>query len=304
MRILTLIFVSLIFFSCKKSTDPVTIRLLRTESTDNNGNVLHTEYGYDNIGRITTITQYENNAQPVVAVTISYNANEATLLSFPDYDPVYNQTTEVHLTLDANGRILKRIEYTHGVAKTPPVQPTVTFKYDTLICEYDAAGLLMKTTGSRYDSTWVDPTYNIATWFTSRASYTTEAGNLTTSDEYVVYPIITRKRGRTTVSEGSSEYHNVFNYTKSFPNQTDFKNAAVLNEYRFYYEPIFNISYKNMPDQVIRSSMDKDINGSVTFTGTSTVDIERIYNAEGLLSSVNILSHNTPYKEINYFYGR
>jgi hypothetical protein len=304
MRIFFLIFISLFLFSCKKSSDSVATRLLRTESTDYNGNVFHSEYGYDKMDRITTITEYENNEPPAVAVTISYHANEAVLLSFPDDDPVYNQNKEVHLTLDANGRMLKRIEYTHGVAKTPPVQPTEKFRYDTLLCEYDASGLLKKTTQRRYDSTWVDPTYNTTTRLTSTVSYTMEAGNLTSSDEYAVYPVITRKGGIITASGGSSEYHNVFRYTKSFPNKSDFKNSAVLNEYLLYYEPPLNISQKNMPEQVIRSSTDKDINGSVIFTGNSTIDIERSYNADGLMSSVNVLSHNTPYSQINYFYGR
>jgi hypothetical protein len=59
-----------------------------------------------------------------------------------------------------------------------------------------------------------------------------------------------------------------------------------------------------MPDQVIRSTVDKDINGSVIFTGTTTIDIERAYNTDGLLSSVSILSQNTPYTMINYIYGK
>ncbi len=304
MRILTCIVFFVIFVSCNKSNDSAAARILRTESTDYNGNVLYTEYGYDNDGRIVSITNHENNDQPVVAVTITYSAGDVVLLSNPDTDPVYNQTTEVHLTLDANGRMLKRVEYTHAVAKTPVVQPAEKFSYDTLQCEYDLTGLLNKTTESRYDSTRVEPTFYTTGTLTATTNYTTDAGNLTSSDEYAVYPRFSNQGGIMTASGGSSEYHNEFRFTKSFPNKTDFKNVAVLNEYALYYEPLLNIKNKNMPDQVIRSSVDKDLNGSVIFTGTTTIDIERTYNADGLLSSVNILSHNTPYTTINYFYGK
>ncbi len=234
---------------------------------------------------------------------ITYNDNIVTLISHPDVEPAYDETMEVNLSLDNNGRAIKRIEYTHGISKISSAQPSETFRYDTLFSEYNATGLLINTRGSRYDSIYVDPTNYRATRFTSTASYKNEEDNLTASDEYVVYPITTSQNGVTTISGGSSEYHNVFSYTKSFPNHTDFKNAAVLNEYQLYYESPLNSNYKNMPDQITRSSTDKDINGTIIFSGTSIIDIERTYD-DGLLSGVNILSLNTPYKEINYFYGK
>ena len=78
MRIYILISGLFIFCSCKKSNESAT-RLLRTESTDYNGNVFYSEYGYDNQERITTITNHENSEQPAIAVTINYNGNEAVL---------------------------------------------------------------------------------------------------------------------------------------------------------------------------------------------------------------------------------
>ena len=304
MRIYILISGLFIFCSCKKSNESAATRLLRTESTDYNGNVFYSEYGYDNQDRITMITNHENSEQSAIAVTISYNGNEAVLLSHPDIDPLYNRTTEVHLTLDANGRTLKRIEYTEDLSKPVPAPGAGKFTKDTLLSEYDADGLLNKTTESRYDSTWSDPTSFSARRLTATATYTNEGGNLTSFNEYAVYPVNSVSGGIVTVSGGTSEYHNVFRYTKSFANKNDFKNAAVLNEYALYYELLLNINYKNMPDQVIRNTTDKDINGAVIFSGTSTIDIERIYNTDGLLSSVNVLSQNTPYTTIKYFYGK
>ena len=304
MRLSFLIFVLLFFSACKKSTDSIAARLSRTESTDYDANVLHTKYKYDNNGRIISITNYQNADQPVVAVTINYSGSEAVLLSFPETDPAYDQTTEIHLTLDENGRTLKRVEYSHALAKMPSVQPTEKFRYDTLLSEYDAGGFVKKTKQSRFDSTWVDSAFTSVTRLTSTVNYTLNSGNITASDEYAVYPVITRRGSMITVSGGSSEYHNEFRYTKSFLNKTDFTNASILNEKRLFYELPLNISYKNMPDQVIMNSVDKDINGAVIFSGNSTIDIERTYNADRSLSSVNILSHNTPYTKINYFYER
>ena len=126
MRTFNLLLIIFIFFSCKKSTESVAARLLKMEATSYNGDLFHTEYGYDNQGRITTITNYTNSEPPRVAVSI----------------------------------------------------------------------------------------------------------------------------------------------------------------------------------QVIQSSVDKDISGSVVFTGSTAIDIERTYNTDGLLSTENILSRNTQYIVTNYFYGR
>jgi len=302
----TFILISGLFIvcSCNKSSESVATRLLRTESTDYNGNVFYSEYGYDNQDRIVTITNHKNSELPALAVAISYNGNEAVLVSHPDVDPLYNRTTEVHLTLDANGRTLERIEYTQDESKPQPFPGSGKFTKDTLLCQYDANGLLNKTTESRYDSTWSDSVSYMAGRLTDTATYTNEEGNLTLVDEHAVYPRNISQAGVITVAGGTSVYHNEFRYKKSFANKTDFKNAAVLNEYVQYYEPWLNRNYKNMADQAIRNTVDKDINGAVIFSGTSTIDIERTYNSNGLLSTVNILSQNTPYTIINYFYGR
>jgi hypothetical protein len=304
MRILIVLMISSLLFSCKKSTDNSTIKLQRTEATDNTGDILHTEYDYDNSNRIVAIKQYKNSDEPVTAVTISYNGNEVVLLSHPDIETAYDETTEVHLSLDGNARLLKRIEYTYEVEKVFSSKPSEIFRYDTLLCEYDAAGLLKNTTSSRYDSTFVDATHNNVSRLTSTATYTNDGNNLTSINEHADYPGVIRTDGITTASGGSSDYHNAFSYTKSFPNHADFKNTAVLNEYKLYYEPPFNSSYANMPDQIIRSSIDKDIHGTIIFSGSTIINIDRTYNDEELLTTVNIPSLNTPYKLINYFYER
>ena len=293
----------LLFFSCKKNANDAATKLMRTEFVENSGNMLHTEYKYDNEDRIIEMRQFGSNADSFDAITISYDANIITLLSHPQTEPLYNQTEEVHLTLDGDGRLLKRIEYFHGVPKNP-ADPTETFRFDTLLCSYDADGLLKNTDGAMYDSIYLDPTSNYVSRFHSVANYTNQGGNLISSDENVVYPRIYRHGGITDTSGGSSSYHNDFSYAKSFPNHADFKNAAVLNEYKLYYDSPLNIKYSNMPDQVIMNTVDKDRFGAIIFSSSSTIYILRTYEAGGLISNIRIPTVNTPYKEIRFFYGR
>jgi hypothetical protein len=304
MKRLACILTLLVFLSCKKSKDPDDIRLQTVESIDHMGNPVYTKFNYDHKRRITSITYNEANKQPVTLATISYNGNEAVLLSHSETDPSMNQTTEVRLIFDGTGKLLKRIEYTYKVKKNFAVKPAEEFRYDTLVYEYDAAGLLKKTTGNRRDSLWIQPDYTIKRQFISTADYTNTGNNLTASDEYVTYPYTTTTGGVTTLSGGSSEYHREFKYTKAFPNGADFKNAAVLNEYKFYfYDRLLNSNYKNMPDQVVINNIDRDLNGTVIFTGKGTVDMDRIYNAKGFLSTLNLLSGTTLQRKINFFYS-
>jgi len=303
MKRLTWVLALLVFHSCKKSNDPNDLRLQRMEATDYMGNILYTEYRYDGQGRITSIIEKRNNEQSVVAVTISYNGNEVALQSAPDLDPLLTQTTEVRLTLDATGKLMKRIEFTYKVSKFSQPNQYGEFRYDTLLYEYDATGLLKKTTGSRRDSLLAPPDYKQIRQFSSTTGYTNNGGSLLARDEYVTYPYRTTQGGVTTISGGSSEYHQTFQYTKAFQNQTDFKNAVVLNEYQPYYEPPLNSNYKTMPDQVIINNLDRDMNGTVIFTSNGTIGMNRIYDEKGFLSSVIIPPGHTQNIQTNYFYG-
>jgi hypothetical protein len=161
MRILALIFLALVVlvFACDKSDDPAARRLTRTEARSYTGYIMHTNYEYDGQGRIIKIRQQKDDEEPVELVTITYEGNDAVLLSHPTFDPSFDYTTKVRLTLNADGLPQKRIEYTYRVSKMIRVQPPEAFIYDTLMFEYDASGFLAKTRQSRYDSLWIDPTH-------------------------------------------------------------------------------------------------------------------------------------------------
>jgi hypothetical protein len=297
-KTLSFVLISLIILSCDDG-DSIEDRLSRIEANSYTGYVLYTKFAYDRQGRIVSITQNRDNDAPSV-ITVSYNGNEAVILSSPDYDPVYTQSTTVYLTLDATGLTQKRIAHTH---KVPANSFTLsqTSIYDTTIYEYDGGGFLKKYQGSRYDSSWGDGTRYSVRRMTSVGTFTTEGGNVIALDEFYSYPGFTRNGDEITYSGGSSEYHKVFGYAKSYPNKTDFRNAGVLNEYRENHEAFLNRNYNNMPDQVLITSTDRDMNGIVIFNLSSTKDMERIYGKDGLLSSLKI-PKGTQFRQTNYFY--
>jgi hypothetical protein len=303
MKISILLAVSLFFFSCKKSNESA-IKLLRTEATDYNGILLTTEYVYDSGDRIIAIKQAENSATPAVAVTVTYNGNEITMLSYPKNDPVYNTTKEVRLTLDANGKPLKKIGYTYAVGSYSYNSSSKKFNYDTSQYNYDAAGFLKEIKQGLYDSSWAGPGNTIVGRSNATVSYTTVAANVTAKNEYAVYTRIITNAGTPNLTGGTSEYQTIYNYTKLYSNKTDFTNATVLNEFRNYNELLLDGLYKNMPEQLVMHTVDKDMNGTVYFNYTSTEEIERVYNDNGLLSAVNILTPTSQYRKFKYFYGR
>jgi len=303
MKISIFLAASLLFFSCNKSNE-VAIKLLRTEATDYNGVLLATEYVYNPEGRIIAIKQAENSATPAVAFNITYNGNEIAMLSNPKIDPVYNTSKEVHLTLDAKSNVLKAIGYTYSVGSYPYNSSTKKFNYDTLVYMYDAAGFLKETKQNFYDSSWTEHDNTNVGKGNTTISYTTVGGNVTAKDEYSVYTRIIINGGNTNLTGGTSEHHFNYKYTKAYPNKTDFKNATVLNELRDYHELLLDEKYQNMPEQVVIQSLEKDINGTVYFNYTSTGDVERIYNDNGLLSGADVLTPTTQYRKVRYFYNR
>jgi len=272
------------------------------EATEYSGNIVNTGYQYDNQDRISGITYKKNDEPPVSIVSVAYTGNEVVLVSFPNSDPSYNQTSEVRLTLDGSGRIQKRIQSVHVSSKSP--NGSQEYRYDTTFYEYEA-GLLKKTIENRRDSIWIQSNTTIKRQFNSTVNYTNSGGNLISKDEFVTYPITTTQNGVSTISGGSSQYHTDFSYTKGFPNLTDYKNAAVLAEYPlFSYDPPLNPNYKNMPDQIAVINKDWDINGNIIFNITGTINVGRTYDTKGFLSAITIPPGSTQDTKISFYYGK
>ncbi len=290
----------LLFWACGEEDHRATI-LARTESKSYTGDILYTIYEHDRQGRIEKIVRQWDGEEPVVVATVSYKENDVILESSPDYDPSYDQTTKVLLTRDESGRTLKRIEQTHKTPKAGGFTTSQSLINDTLIFEYDASGFLIRRTGTRYDSSWIDETWNSVVRTTTITTYTVESGNVVAFDESVSYPRITRDGGTVTFGGGSSQYHFIYKYSNAYANMVDFRNAAILNEYKEYFELPLNEANANLPDEIITSVVDKDLDGTIIFHYESSIEMTRSYNRNGMLSAVNI-PERTQYREVNYFY--
>lgn len=312
MKRLIMLLALLLFFACKKE-DKAGLKLLRKEVITYTGALQITEYVYDFQDRIIAIKQAENNAPLTTVVTISYNGDEALLISQPKYDPAYNINKEVRLTLDARGKLLKKLGYSNFAAFS---SPSTRFLYDTLTCEYDVAGFLKETKKSFYDSIWQASGNTSIGRANYKGRFTTVAGNLTKLDRLTEYSRINVNAGATTISGGINESQTTFSYTKMYPNKTDFKNAAVLNEtldfygildyddWAGYFEPLRDSKYANMSEKATTQSIERDLSGSITNNYSSTIEVTRTYNSDGFLSTVEMLNPGTPYSKIRYIYGR
>jgi len=303
MKKLTWILPLLLLLSCKKDNDPRDLRLLRVETTTYSGDIITTEYQYDNPGRIIGITSRKNNESPVTLVGVAYTGNEVWMVSSAEYDPSFTETKEVRFTTDASGKPQKRIEYLQRVSKAPSTSRE--YRYDTAMYVYDAAGLLKNITRVRRDSIWIRQDLIIKRKFDWTINYTNSGGNLVARDEYVTYPITRIENGVTTLSGGSSEYHQVYGYAKGFPNKTDFNNSIVKDEYPvFVYDTPLNSNYKNMHDQVAIDNTDRDLSGTIIFNSKGTIYMDRAYDKKGFLATMTKPPGNTQDIKISYIYGK
>jgi YD repeat-containing protein len=313
-RFLVLILI-LFLLACGKSNNGP-LRLIRKETPDNTGKAFVTEYVYDGSGRITTIKQAQGTETPTVSVTITYAGNEVTLKSTPTYDPSYTIAKEVRLTLDANGKLVKRIGAMLFTGKQGGPSAPKRFILDTLVCNYDANGFLSTARRGAYDSTWNDPNRTSVQRGDINTRWTVTSGKLTLREDDVVYLTISTLNGTQTKLSGSSQFQTKFFYTKSYPNKMDFSNAAVHNEvvdyanlldyYNDYshFEPYLDKQFVSLPDKSEVHSVDRDINGNITFNYTSTYDLVRSYNGDGLQSMVENAAQTPTFPKIQYFYGR
>jgi hypothetical protein len=305
MKIVIFLFACLLFLSCKK-TDESVVKLLRSEAAGYPGILQVTKYIYDANNRIIAIQQLPNNASVVDTFTFTYNGNEIIMRNNPKGDPFYKKTNEVHLTVNANGKLVKRIGFTFSVGASPNDSARKEFVYDTLVNTFDAAGYLKETKQTIFDSVSAAPGSSAVSLVNTAYSYTTLAGNITAEDRYTSYTVVSFIAGNTVHSSGTFESYAVFNYSKMYPNKTDFRNTAALNELEDYSSrTLLDEQYKNMPDQIVTHTIERNGSGTITFEYTGTENVERIYNNDnGWLSDVNVLTATTQYPKIRYFYGR
>ena len=303
------VFFSLITFTisvvaCKKDKQfkPEEVRLVGADVYSDNG-VQHEIIDYNADGKITKISFQFNNDAPKTRFGVSYSGNEIIIVE----PPVINNATElrdtVRLQLNPNGTISKRIHSSFFEVKPPTAEAQRTYVKDTTLYQYDIEGLLARKTLSMQDSTWttnpaVPPTSVIFTH--EITDYTVANRNLTSASTTRNTLIVARTPTRVYTSTNSGSINTVFEYSKAYPNKTDFSNAAILDELDlFTLRPMYK-EYSLLPTKLTESYTDKDQNGAVISSGTYSTDYIFEYNFFGLVSSVR--NSTDPNWKITYRY--
>jgi len=243
-------------------------------------------FNYNSDGRMIGQTYFDGDVSTPICA-ISYNGNEAIVIKTLT-SPDVVEDTEIRITLDNEGKALKKIQRTFMEFKGSII-PQRQYIYDTVNYEYDAAGLLKKTTGGRFDSTWFNPN-DLEIWVdrsTSTANYTTSDGNFLNSVEVSIINGSHLMNGTTYHFDNKRDEETwVYEYSKQYPNKTDFANAALLNELDII-PFVLNRNYKKMPDKIIWTLVSKDKNGNLLTSSDGGRNMTLEYDAKGYLSTVS-----------------
>lgn len=296
---------ALLLLSCKKD-DPIDtegIRLVQTKTGALNGDVYYVTLDYDGQGRITRIAQSTNNNPPVPKATISYSGNEVLIVEPAVNNAAQAFTREIKYVVDGSYKPLSRIEQQTLEFKAPANIPQRTYYSDTAVYTYDAGGLLLRKTGTTRDSTWFNPgqvQISVGTQAYT-TSYTNANGNLSemvkaTTEKYRM------ESGSVTYTDQSSEEEKfTFEYLKSYANQTDFKNAFLLEEFEvlLYHYPL-NKNYRNLPDKFTHTIVTRDAAGDITSNESTTATIALSYNQYGFVGLIGDNPVRTQNKELIY----
>jgi YD repeat-containing protein len=231
----------------------------------------------DPAGKIRQISSKLDNApSPEILYNILYNSNSPNeiIVAVPAIVTNGNEITDTtHLFLDGNNRVTKRIRLAFETYYAPQNLPKRTYTFDTTTYEYDGAGLLIKETRGGIDSTWFNPgtveTTNTRT--TGESTYTNTNGDLKLVISLTHTTTITRAGSNTFIDIHGSKGNLSFQYVQLYPNKTDFKNAAVLNQLELFGDLPMNKNYQHLPSysQLVYQELDQfgaTISGHTTAT--------------------------------------
>ena len=296
---------ALLLQSCKKD-DPIdteSVRLVKTKMGDINGDTHYMTLEYDAQGRITRITQSTNNDPAVVTATISYSGNEVRIVEPAIDNAAMTLTREIKYVVDAGNQPQSRIEQRFEEFKAPDNHPQRTFYSDTTVYTYEPGGLLLRKTGTSRDSTWFNPA-QVQTSVRTRAftaTYTNANGNLSE----MVKATAEKSRlvaGTTVFTAQSAEEEKVtYEYSRNYANQTDFKNAFLLEEYSvLLYDFPMNKNYRNLPGKFTRTFAVRDASGAITHSDTVSGTLAFSYNQYGFVALIGNNPIRTQNKELIY----
>lgn len=304
-RIALLALPALLLFSCKK-TDTVNteeVRLLQTKWSDGNGNVHTALLSYDAEGRIVALSVKTNNDPATVSATVSYAGSEVRITEPVVSNAATMFTREIKFVVNGSNQPVSRIESRNAEYYATAGNPQRDFYTDTATYSYDASGLLTKITGNSRDSVWYKPGYEQTSvrLQTYTVNYTNVNGNLAEMTRIAQENYHTTVGTTTLYSRSSREEKNTFDYSKAYPNNTDFKNAFLLEEFGVILNDYpLNRNYRNLPSQVTTSVTEKDGTGAVTYTGSSTFTLTFSFNKYGFLSLIGDNPDQARNKELIY----
>jgi hypothetical protein len=153
------------------------------------------------------------------------------------------------------------------------------------------------------DSTWFNPgqVQTMAGTQAYTTTYTNASGNLSemlkaTTEKYRVVS------GSSTYTDQSSEEEKMkFEYSKNYANQTDFKNAFLLEEFEVLLSQYpLNKNYRNLPDKFTHTIVTRDAAGEVTNEESSSGTIALSYNQNGFVGLIGDNPVRTQNKELIY----
>lgn len=281
-----LIVLSFSWTGCKKDTNTNEIRLNAVTYFDG-VNLTTTSMQYDQLGRIIKVSVKGSGWPEYTLFGISYKGNEIVMTRMVNNDSTM-VFDSVSLIVNAANLAQKKISNEYIEIKPfPGVPPQKIFFRDTTLYEYDVNGLLKSESSHHYDSNWVNFFGRISAdaWLTTEVTtYVNNNKNLssysTTSDETHYF----HEYGSTSVETTSSKEDWSFDYGNSYPNNTDFKNAGVLNQIRCWVVYPMNKNYRNLPGRYTLTRTLTDTNGITTRQSSGGEYILK-YNSYGLLVS-------------------
>lgn len=298
--------------SCKKDSDNQpeqqevgdTTRVVKTSYNHSTSSTTETTYfEYDKSGRIISL---KDSADPSYYITISYVGDEAIFQEAPAAPGNFNYSARYKL--NSNRLPVQRItaENMDGMSTSTP---RFQIHADTCRFEYDAAGLLIKATGTGYDSTWSNYSQSIS-FSSNRKAYTI---NYTNNDGKLMSVKISGVEESSHTQVGSNTYKSTtnteenysFEYTKNYANKADSINAWVFAELgSLYGEKIPAIKYANLPDKMNHSTKRTDVATGNVNTNTDDPQTRVLeYLPSGYISSITF-SDGTYWDKTRFTYNK
>jgi len=286
--------------SCKKDSDNQpeqqetgdTTRVVKTTYNHSSSSTTETMYfEYDKSGRIISI---KDSADPAYYNTIRYVGDEAIFEEAPAAPGNFNYSARYKL--NSKGLPVQRItaENMDGMSTS---NPRFQIHADTCKFEYDAAGLLLKASGTHYDTTWSHYAGSPVSYSSNREAYSISYTNQ--NGKLMAVKVIgteassnTQVGGATYNSAANTEDNYTFEYTKNYLNKVDSINAWVYAELGVLYgEKWPTIKYANLPNIMNESTKRIDLaTGRETNHTEPPLTMEIDYLPSGYISSITFTS--------------